>query len=65
MREREVRAEIDGCFEFGHGLVLASAKPQRPAHSPMRRWVAITSAIRLCPATAKARSISGARAFQP
>ena len=41
MREREVRAEIDSRFEFGHGLVLAPTKPQRSAHSPVRRRVAI------------------------
>ena len=39
--EREVRAEIDRLLQLDDGLVLAAAQPQRPAHRPVRRRVAI------------------------
>ena len=39
--EREVRAEIDRLLQLDDRLVLAAAQPERPAHRPMRRRVAI------------------------
>ena len=39
--EGEVRAQLDGLLQLGHGLVLAPAQPERPAHGPVRGGVAL------------------------
>ena len=41
MTQGEVRAQIDGLLQFDNGLVMTSAQPQRPAHGPVCRRVAV------------------------
>ena len=41
MPEREIRAQIDRLLQLDDGLVLTAAQPERPAHGPVRRRVAI------------------------
>jgi len=38
--EGEIRTEVDGPIQLGHGLVGAASKPERPAHGPVHRGIA-------------------------
>ena len=41
MRQREVRAQVDGPLQFDDRFSVAAAQPERAAHGPVRGGVAV------------------------